>query len=111
MPEEIPSETVWEGRIGDTPLRVGIQPSGRLIATWRVKGADRRSLVDTVEQLERTVLLQLLLAASPTDDAVAQEVLDAVEAAKAGRPEPTADRPKPRKRRPSRRGAPPRRRR
>ena len=37
MQEE--ARSVWEGRIADTALRVEVQPSGRIVALWRAKGA------------------------------------------------------------------------
>jgi hypothetical protein len=101
---------VWQGRIGDIPLRVDVLPSGRIFAEWAMRGNDRRAVVDSVQQLEQRVLFQLSLGAGPKDDAVAGEVVAAVQEGQAGLPDPTqAPSSVKRKRRPGRR--PPRRRR
>jgi hypothetical protein len=109
--EEPQARTVWNGQIGDVPLRVEVLPSGRIGATWKVGGAERRTVVDNVEQFERSVLFQLMLNAPPDQDSVSREVLAAIGEGKRGLPDP-AMLPRARKRRrPSRRGAPrPRRR-
>lgn len=109
--EEPQARTVWNGQIGDVPLRVEVLPSGRIGATWKVGGAERRTVVDNVEQFERSVLFQLMLNAPPDQDSVSREVLAAIVEGKQGLPDP-AMLPRARKRRrPSRRGAPrPRRR-
>lgn len=110
MEAEQLAHTVWEGRIGDVPLRVEVLPSGRIASTWRVAGGERRSVVDSVEQFERAVLFQLMVSAPPENDAVAAEVIAAVVQGKVGLPDP-ATLPRPRRsRRPSRRGGRPRRR-
>ncbi|HYH27760.1 MAG TPA: hypothetical protein VEA19_03165 [Actinomycetota bacterium] len=99
--DEPQARQVWQGAIGSAPLRVEILPSGRIAATWRIGGAERRSVVDTVEQFERSVLFQLMLNAPPKEDAVASEVLAAIMEGKQGLPDPTMS-PRSRKRRPSR---------
>lgn len=98
---------VWEGMVGDTALRVEVHPSGRIAAQWRGRsGAQRRVVVNTIEELERSVLFQLMLTAPPEESRpIADEIADAVAAAKVGLPDPTtAPRPLRRKRRPPRRG-------
>ena len=107
------ARTAWEGTIGDTFLKVDVQPSGRIAAEWRGKtGNERRVVVNTVDELERSVLFQLLLAAPPDQGAVAAEITKAVNEARVGLPDPTmAPRPQRKKRRPPRRpGYRPRRR-
>src|SRR5438876_7128672 len=71
-------KTVWQGRFGDVPLRVDILPSGRIFATWSMRGNERRVVVDTIQQLEQRVLFQLMLGAGPGDDSVASQVASAV---------------------------------
>src|SRR5205823_12574175 len=78
--------TVWQGRIGDVPLRVDMLPSGRIFATWSVRGNDRRAVLDTIQQLEQRVLFQLMLGAGPQEDVVARQVVTAVQAGKEGLP-------------------------
>jgi hypothetical protein len=99
--------TVWQGRIGESPLRVDMLPSGRIFAMWSVKGNDRRAVVDTIHQLEQRVLFQLMLGAGPGDDVVAHQVIDAVRQGQEGLPDPTqAPPPVKRKKRGGRRGPP-----
>ncbi len=103
---------VWQGRIGEIPLRVDMLPSGRIFASWSVRGNDRRAVVDTIGQLEQRVLFQLMLGAGPQEDAVAKEVVAAVQAGQEGLPDPTqAPANTRRKKRPARRPGPPRSRR
>ncbi len=97
---------VWQGRIGDAPLRVDVLPSGRIFATWSMRGNERRAVVDTVQQLEQRVLFQLLLGAGPDQDVVAKEVVMAVESGTEGMPDPTQAPTVRRKKRPSRPGPP-----
>jgi len=97
---------VWQGRIGDAPLRVDMLPSGRIFAAWSIKGNERRAVVDTVQQLEQRVLFQLMLGAGPGQDVVARQVVTAVEQGQVGLPDPTqAVRPV-RKKKSGRRGPP-----
>ena len=102
------SRPVWDGAIGNTALRVEVQPTGRIVALWRAKaGGDRRVVVNTIEELERTVLFQLMIMAPPEQRGVAQEIADAVAQAKVGLPDPTQTPRAPRKkRRPPRRPGP-----
>jgi hypothetical protein len=104
---------VWDGKIGDTSLKVEIQSSGRLVAQWRAKaGGDRRVVVNTMEELERSVLFQLMITAPSEQAGIPQEIADAVARAKVGLPDPATIPRAPRKKRPARRpGHRPRRRR
>ena len=106
--------TVWQGRVGDVPLRVDMLPSGRIAATWSSRGQERRAVVDTIQQLEQRVLFQLMLDAGPQSDSIAKEIVAAVLEGQVGLPDPTKAQPSPtRRRRPGgqRRGGRPRRRR
>lgn len=100
--------SVWEGRIGDTLLTVQVHPSGRIAAQWRGKtGNERRVVVNTVEELERSVLFQLMLTAPAAQSTVPAEIVQAVSQAKVGLPDPTQTPRAPRKkRRPPRRPGP-----
>jgi hypothetical protein len=111
--EPQPAQTVWDGTIGDVALKVEVQPSGRIAASWRTRGGnDRRVVVNTIEELERSVLFQLMLTAPAHEASLPEEIGAAVAEAKVGLPDPTtAPRPQRRKRRPPRRPGPrPRRR-
>lgn len=106
MDEQV-AKSVWQGRIGDVPLRVDMLPSGRIAASWWPRGDERRAVVETVQQLEQRVLFQLMLGAGPDQDAVAREVVEAVERGQEGLPDPTkAPPPVKRKKRDGRRGPP-----
>jgi hypothetical protein len=107
------ARSVWEGRIGDTQLIVQVQPSGRIAAQWRGRtGNERRVVVNTIDELERSVLFQLMLTASPEQSDLPRQITHAVEEARVGLPDPTqAPRAPRKKRRPPRRPGPrPRRR-
>jgi hypothetical protein len=108
MEEPQPAQTVWEGRVGEASLKVEVQPSGRIAASWRTRGGnDRRVVVNTIEELERSVLFQVMLTAPADDAAKPAEIVRAVEEARIGLPDPsTAPRPQRRKRRPPRRPGP-----
>jgi len=99
---------VWEGRIGDTQLTVQVHPSGRIAAQWRGKtGNERRAVVNTIEELERSVLFQLMLTAPAEQAGVPAEIVQAVQQARVGLPDPTQAPRAPRKRRrPPRRPGP-----
>ncbi|CAN5282967.1 hypothetical protein BH20ACT24_BH20ACT24_21520 [soil metagenome] len=106
MEEQI-GKTVWRGKVGDVPLRVDMLPSGRIAASWSVRGSERRAVVDTIHQLEQRVLFQLMLGAGPAEDAVAKEVIAAIQQGQQGLPDPTqAPPPVKRKKRSARRGPP-----
>jgi len=97
--QPVPSRSVWEGRIGGTFLRVGVQASGRIEAQWRAKaGNERRAVVNTIDELERSVLFQLMLAAPPDQQGLAGDIAQAVAQAKVGLPDPTQT-PRPAKKR------------
>src|SRR5436190_23859960 len=80
--------TVWQGRIGDAPLRVDMLPSGRIFATWNVRGNERRAVLDTIHRLEQRVLFQLMLGAGPGQDETARQVVSAVQEGQQGLPDP-----------------------
>lgn len=102
---------MWQGRIGEAPLRIDMLPSGRIFASWSIRGNERRAVVDTIQQLEQRVLFQLMLGAGPGQDVVAREVLTAVRQGQTGLPDPTqAPRPV-KKKKGGRRSGPPRSRR
>jgi len=110
--EEQIGRNVWQGRIGDVPLRVDMLPSGRIAASWAIRGNERRVVVETIQQLEQRVLFQLLLGAGPGADSIAKEVIRAVQEGQEGLPDPTlAPSSRPRRKRPARRPRPPRSRR
>lgn len=67
----------WEGRFGEADLRVEIPPSGRIHAEWKTSAGTRNRVVDSIEQLERSVLFQLMVG-SNVDDHKREEVADAV---------------------------------
>src|SRR5213076_2456666 len=108
--EEQIGKTVWQGRIGDAPLRVDMLPSGRIAATWNIRGNERRAVVDTIEQLQQRVLFQLMLGAGPAQDAIGLEVARAIAAAQVDLPDPTQA-PAVRRKKRTRRPGPPRSRR
>ncbi|MFN2388873.1 MAG: hypothetical protein ABR575_04625 [Actinomycetota bacterium] len=81
-------EIIWEGRIGSTPLRVGVPNAGRIIAEWDTPGGQRHKVADSMEEFERAVLFQLLLAAGDTDESATAEVVAAVRKAQSERPAP-----------------------
>ena len=109
-------ELIWQGKIGGTPLRVGVPHAGRIIAEWDAPEGPRHKVSDSVEEFERSVLFQLLLRAGITEEAATDEVIAAIRVAQAERPtrapDPSTQRrrknPKQRQHRRSRR--PPRRR-
>ena len=98
---------MWQGRLGEVPLRVDVLPSGRIFASWSVRGNERRAVVDSIQQLEQRVLFQLMLGAGPGQDPVARQVVTAVEQGQEGMPDPTqTPRPVKKKKRNGRRGPP-----
>ncbi len=106
MEEQQTGKTVWQGRVGDVPLRVDMLPSGRIFAAWSLRGNERRAVLDTVQQLEQRVLFQLMLGAGPQQDAVAKQIIAAVEQGQVGLPDPTQATPVRRKKKDGRRGPP-----
>lgn len=109
-----PSDVIWEGKIGSTPLRVGVPHSECIIAEWESPRGPRHKVADSFEEFERAVLFQLLLGAGEVDEAATKEVADAVQAAQAARPrapqEPARRRKNPKQRQHRRSRRPPRRR-
>jgi hypothetical protein len=95
------SRLVWDGKVGETYLRVSVQSNGRIEALWKAKaGNDRRVVVSTIDELERSVLFQLVLTAPPEQQGVAGDIAQAVAQAKVGLPDPTnAPRPPKKKKR------------
>jgi hypothetical protein len=72
------SNTVaWEGKVGEADLRIEIPASGRIHAEWRTAAGTRNKVVDSIEQLERSVLFQLMVGTDIGDE-VREEVADAV---------------------------------
>ena len=86
-----PGDIIWEGKIGKTPLRVGVPYAVRIIAEWDAPEGSRHKVSDNVEQFERAVLFQLLLSAGETDGSTTGEVIAAIEKAQAERPAHTPD--------------------
>jgi hypothetical protein len=111
LDEQQGGNTVWQGRIGDVPLRVDMLPSGRIFASWAVRGNERRAVMDTVQELEQRVLFQLMLGAGPQQDVVAREVVAAVRGGQVGLPDPTQAPPPVKRKKKDRRRGPPRSRR
>ena len=82
------SDVIWEGKIGATPLRVGVPHAAMIIAEWESDRGPRHKISDSIEEFERAVLFQILLAAGETDDSATAEVVDAIRKAQAERPKP-----------------------
>lgn len=81
----------WEGRFGDADLKIEIPPSGRIHAEWKTNAGTRNKVVDSIEQLERSVLFQLMVGKDVTDE-MREEVADAVALSLANRqPFPDGD--------------------
>ena len=81
-----PGEMIWQGRIGNVPLRVGVPHAGRIIAEWDTPQGSRSKVASSMEEFERSVLLQILMAAGATDTSLTAEVVAAVEKAQSERP-------------------------
>ncbi|HEX2149480.1 MAG TPA: hypothetical protein VHI31_04815 [Actinomycetota bacterium] len=105
------SQVAWEGKVGDADLKIEIPPSGRIHAEWRTPAGTRSKVVDSIEQLERSVLFQLIIG-QEGGSKVCEEVADAVALSLANRGPSTgrdpAAAPPPRRR--ARPGGPPKRR-
>lgn len=86
-----PGDVIWEGKIGDVPLRVGVPHAAMIIAEWDSPRGPRHKVADSFEEFERAVLFQLLLGAGETDEAATAEVASAVLKAQAERPAPSTD--------------------
>ncbi|MEX2587899.1 MAG: hypothetical protein WD602_07910 [Actinomycetota bacterium] len=101
------SSIAWEGRVGNADLKVEIPPSGRIHAEWRTPAGTRSKVVDSIEQLERSVLFQLIIG-TDGGEKICEEVSDAVALSLANRePLPARDSsqspPRKRSRRPGQR--------
>ena len=86
-----PGDVIWEGKIGDTPLRVGVPHAAMIIAEWDSPRGPRHKVADSFEEFERAVLFQLLLGAGATDEVATEEVVQAVKRAQAERPAPSTE--------------------
>lgn len=93
-----PEEVIWEGTIGTTKLRVGVPHAGSIIAEWDTPRGTRHKVADSMEEFERAVLFQLLLAAGVTDDESTEEVKAAIAKAQAERPRRSQESDAPRRR-------------
>ncbi len=94
---EAASTVAWEGRFGDADLRIEIPPSGRIHAEWKTAAGNRQKVVDSIEQLERSVLFQLMVGADVRDE-MREEIADAVALTLANRtPLPSEDPSQPRR--------------
>ena len=69
-----PGDVIWEGKIGDTTLRVGVPHAAMIISEWDSPRGSRHKVADSYEEFERAVLFQLLLGAGETDETATQEV-------------------------------------
>ncbi|MGQ0679556.1 MAG: hypothetical protein ACT4OM_07865 [Actinomycetota bacterium] len=104
------STVAWEGRIGNADLKIEIPPSGRIHAEWRTPAGPRSKVVDSIEQLERSVLFQLIVG-TEGGNKVCEEVADAVALSLANRrPVASPEDPPAAQRKRARPGGPPRRR-
>ncbi|MDQ3619413.1 MAG: hypothetical protein M3391_04700 [Actinomycetota bacterium] len=90
-------DIVWQGKVGSTPLKVAVPHSELIIAEWVTPQGNRQKVSESVEEFERSVLLQLLLGAGASDASETEEVVAAVRTAQAERPRP-APAPQPRRR-------------
>ena len=87
------STIAWQGKYGDADLKIEIPPSGRIHAEWTTPAGTRQKVVDSIEQLERSVLFQLMVG-NETGDEIREEVADAVAITLANRtPMPTDEQP------------------
>jgi hypothetical protein len=89
-----PNSTVaWQGKYGEADLKIEVPPSGRIHAEWTTPAGTRQKVVDSIEQLERSVLFQLMVG-NEMGDEKREEVADAVAITLANRtPMPTSDEP------------------
>ncbi|HEX2240313.1 MAG TPA: hypothetical protein VHJ82_04135 [Actinomycetota bacterium] len=85
-----PKDVVWEGRIGNTPLRVSVSHAERIVAEWDSPGGARHKVASSMEEFERSVLFQLLISAGG-DESSTKEVVAAVAKAQGERPPPAPD--------------------
>lgn len=93
-------ELVWQGKIGKIPLRVGVSHAERIVSEWDSPQGPRQKVAETLEEFERSVLLQLLVSSGETDVNVTKEIVEAVAKAQADRPRPTSQAPERRRKSP-----------
>lgn len=93
-------EMVWQGRVGNIPLRVGVSHAERIVSEWDSPQGPRQKVAESLEEFERSVLLQILLSSGEKDTAATKEIIAAVAAAQAERPRPTPQAPERRRRSP-----------
>ena len=109
-----PQELIWQGKVGNTTLRVGVAHAARILAEWDLPQGSRQKVSSSLEEFERSVLFQLLLGAGETDTTATDEIVEAVKKAQAERPRPAPAperrRKSPKARRHRRSRTPPRRR-
>lgn len=79
-------DVIWEGRVGDSNLRVGVPHADMIIAEWDSPRGPRHKVSDSLQEFERAVLFQLLLGGNEGDVAQAEAVKAAVAKAQAERP-------------------------
>jgi hypothetical protein len=104
------SSIAWEGRVGEADLKIEIPPSGRIHAEWRTPAGTRTKVVDSIEQLERSVLFQLIVGTN-SGNKISEEIAEAVALSLANRrPAPAQEEESPSQRRRPRPGGPQRRR-
>jgi hypothetical protein len=94
------AEIVWQGTVGNIPLRVGVPHAGRIIAEWDSPQGPRQKVASSMEEFERSVLIQILLSSGHTDTSATEEVVAAVRQAQDERPRPTAMPPERRRKNP-----------
>lgn len=93
-------ELVWQGKVGTIPLRVGVVHAERIVSEWDSPQGPRQKVAESLEEFERSVLLQLLLSGGETDTTATKEVLAVVAKAQSERPRPTSQAPERRRRNP-----------
>ena len=94
------SEIVWQGKVGNIPLRVGVPHAERIIAEWDTPQGSRQKVAESMEEFERTVLLQLLLSSGQSDASATDEVVAAARKAQSERPRPAPSNPERRRKNP-----------
>ena len=93
-------DLVWEGKIGSIPLRVGVSHAERIIAEWDSPQGPRQKVAESLEEFERSVLLQILVLSGERDTSATTEISAAVGAAQAERPRPAPAAPEKRRKNP-----------
>jgi hypothetical protein len=88
----MPSDVVWEGKIGSTPLRVEVAHAERIVAEWESAGGRRQKVSSSADEFEKTVLFQIMLSSGAKSEDV-QEVREKVTMAQAERPAPVREAP------------------